>query len=250
MSGWTLAFQVVNFLILALLLHRFLFKPVTAMIVRRQREIEAASKEAETTKRTAEESRARYDAEREKLMAEREKLLGELRGRVAQERDKTLGQARAEAATILEAARAEIARERGEAAARLADTAVGLAVDLAKRLLEQAAGADIAETLLQRACDHLESMPPERLRSLRDELKSSAAALEVATSPALAAEAEVRWGHRIAKDLDVGTAVRFVADAALVAGAELRFPHTKLSFCWRDGLNAAREELADHADRR
>jgi F-type H+-transporting ATPase subunit b len=47
MSGWTLAFQIANFLVLAAVLHRFLFKPVTAMIARRQDEMDAARKEAE-----------------------------------------------------------------------------------------------------------------------------------------------------------------------------------------------------------
>jgi F-type H+-transporting ATPase subunit b len=250
MSGWTFAFQVVNFLILALVLYRFLFKPVAAMVARRQSEMDAGSKEAESAKQAADESRAHYEGEREKLRAERESLLGELRAQVGKERDQTIAQARAESAIILEAARAEVGRERVDAAGQLTDAAVGLAIDLAKRLLEQVGIVDVAETLLQRACDHIESMPAERLRALGDELKGAQASLEVATSPALPAEAEARWAERIARDLDAGAAVKFVADAALIAGAELRFPHTKISFCWRDGLRAAREELVHHADAR
>lgn len=248
MSIWTFAFQVVNFLILALVLRHFLFRPVTAMIAKRQGEIERASKEAEAAKRAADETHARYDDELAKLRLERERLLEDVRVQIAREREAATGQARAEAARILEAAGAEIARQRADVAGRLVDQAVGLGANLAKRLLEQVADTGIAEILLQRACDHLESMPAERLRALRAELQSGAAPLEVATSPALEAAAVTRWGQRIARDLDSGTQVRFVADAALIAGAELRFPQTKISFCWRDGLAEARRELVSRAD--
>jgi F-type H+-transporting ATPase subunit b len=251
MSVWTLSFQVANFLVLAAVLYRFLFKPVTAMIARRQVEIESARKEAESGKRAAEESRAHYEKEVEKLHTERETSLAELRAQAARDRAATLEQARSEAARILESAKGTIAEERGDAAARLADAAVGLAADLSKRLLQQAAGPSIAEILLQRVCDHLESMPTDRLRALREELaRGSANSLEVATAPSLTPEAEARFAGRIATDLDTARAVRFVADPDLIAGAELRLPHTKISFSWRDGLAAAREELVAHADGR
>jgi hypothetical protein len=127
---------------------------------------------------------------------------------------------------------------------------VELAADLAKRLLEQVAGTGIAEALLQRTCDHLEHMPADRLRSLREELAHDGASLEVATAPPLDEQAQARWSQRIAADVATGAPVRFVSDERLIAGAELRFPHTKISFCWRDGLGAARQELAHHADGR
>src|SRR5579872_4966988 len=169
MSGWTFAFQVVNFLILALVLRRFLFKPVAAMVARRQGQIEATARDAESAKRAAEESRTLLDAEGEKIRTEREGKLAEARAELGRERDEGLARARSEAGAILEGARAEIARQRTDAVARLADEAVELAIDLARRLLEQAAGPEVCEILLQRACDHLENLPKERLRSLREE---------------------------------------------------------------------------------
>lgn len=251
MSLWTLAFQVANFLVLAAVLHRFLFKPVTAMIARRQGEIDGAHQEAEAGKRAAEEARIKYEKEIEKLRAEREAALAEARAQAVRDRDAVLEKARGEAARIVDSARGSIESEREDAAARLADAAVGLAADLSKRLLQEAAGKDIAELLLQRVCDHLEAMPAERLQALRDELaRGAAGGLEVATAPSLSAEAKARFAGRIAKDLDTASAVRFVADPDLIAGAELRLPHTKISMSWRDGLAAAREELVAHADGR
>jgi F-type H+-transporting ATPase subunit b len=248
MSVVTLGFQIVNFLVLAAVLRRFLFRPVAAMIARRQSEIDSVRQEAESGKRAAEESRARYERDVDRVHAEREALLAEARAEATRERATALEQARAEAARLLDEARGTIDRERSEAAARLADTAIRLAADLAKRLLQQATGHAAAEGLVERVCEHLEAMPADRLDALREELRSaSVGSFEVATAPALSPEAEARFGARLAKDLGTASAARFVADSDLVAGAELRLPHTRISFSWRDGLKAAREELSAHA---
>lgn len=249
MSLWTLGFQTANLLILAAVLRRFLFKPVTMTIARRQSQVDAASREAEAAKRAADESRAHFELERAKLQAQFDAMAAELRAQIGKEREKLAQQARSEAGALLESARAEIDRERREAAARTAGDAVALGVRLAARLLQQAAAAPIAETLLEQACAHLESLPIERRRSLSEEVARGAGLLEVATAPALSPEVQGRWAQRIARDLGGTPDVRFVADPDLIAGAELRFAHTRISVCWRDGLTDAREELA-HADGR
>ncbi|HXX69928.1 MAG TPA: hypothetical protein VEK07_22300 [Polyangiaceae bacterium] len=250
MSLWTLAFQTANFLVLAAVLKRVLFRPIAAMVAHRQEQIEAASKEVQSARRSAEESRVHYEQERDKLRATFDAMGTELRAQVAQERAKLAQQSRAEASALLESARVEIERERREAAAHTAADAVTMGVELATRMLELSAGPRIAETLLGQVCDHLESLPVDRRRMLSEEVARGAGTLEVATAPALAPDAQQRWGQRISQDFEGSPAVRFVTDPQLIAGAELRLLHTKISICWRDGLDAAREELARHADGR
>lgn len=250
MSLWTLAFQTVNFLVLAAVLKRVLFKPIAAMVSRRQEQIAAASKEVESARRDAEASRTHFEQARDDLRASFDAMGVELRAQIAQERAKLAEQARAEASALLESARGEIEREREEAAERIASDAVSLGVRLATRMLELSSGPEIAETLLEHVCGHLESLPIERRRLLSEEVARNTGSLEVATAPGLAPEAQRRWAQRIAADFDGSPAVHFVTDPRLIAGAELRLSHTKISVCWRDGLDAAREELARHADGR
>jgi len=52
-SLWNMGLQTVNFVILALLLNRFLFKPVRAVLAKRQETIEASMREAEAKKAEA-----------------------------------------------------------------------------------------------------------------------------------------------------------------------------------------------------
>jgi F-type H+-transporting ATPase subunit b len=248
MNSWTLLFQAINFLVLAAVLRRFLFRPVTAAIAKRQRDIEAASERAERSKRAADESRAGYEEERRKLEVEVENARAQLTAELAQEREASAQRARLEAAALIGAARADIDREREDAAVQTVDAAAALGLKLATRLLEQVAGSAVAEALLENVCRQIEGLPGDRLRALQAEIDGGSTPIEVATAPALGADAHSRWAKRIGDDLGGVAPVRFVSDAALLAGAELRLPRTKISVCWRDGLDAARRELARHAD--
>ncbi len=248
MSAWTFGFQVVNFLALAALLRRFLFRPVSAMIAKRQQELEHAAAEEARVQKEAADLRLRMDAARSENERARESILAGAREQAAHERDEALAQARREAAAIAEAARGELENEREKAAEAMANQAGELAMGIARRLLEQVATAPVADAFLERLCGHLDALAPERRSSLRAELDG--AELLVATAPELSADVARRWSGSIGEHLGGRPGVRFVRDDSLIAGAELRFPHTTLSFCWRDGLRAAREEVFRHADGR
>jgi hypothetical protein len=126
--------------------------------------------------------------------------------------------------------------------------AVDLGTAIARRLLEQVRTAGIAEAFLERLCERLDELPTDRKASLRTELADEE--LLVATAPGLGPEAQGRWLADIAKRLGNEVRVRCIRDDALVAGAELRFLHTTLSFSWRDALQAASVELLRHGDDR
>ncbi len=245
MSGWTLVFQIVNFVVLAAVLRRFLFKPVAAMVAKRQQNLAATAAEGERVRREAEALRLNADKALAEAVEIRERALAEGRAQIAREREETLAKARQEASSTLDVARHEIDRERDKAADAAATGALDLAAVIARRLLEQVSATSLVDAFLARLCEHLDGASEESKRALRDDL--GARELLVATAPPLGPDAGPRWRADIARRLGDGVAIRLVADDALVAGAELRFPHTTLSFCWRDGIKAAREELARHA---
>jgi F-type H+-transporting ATPase subunit b len=111
MSGWTLAFQIINFLVLAAVLQRFLFKPVTRIVAKRQQEIGALTAEAEKAKAAAEEARQRYERELAGTAAERERALALAREEAGKERERLVVQANQEAKALVDAGRATLERE-------------------------------------------------------------------------------------------------------------------------------------------
>lgn len=241
MSGWTLLFQVVNFLVLAALLRRFLFKPVMAMVAKRQQAIEHATSEGERLRHDAAEIHASAEAALEAAAETRDRALSEARAQAEREREAALGETRREAQTILDAAKRDVEVERERAADAMAGGAVVIGTALARRLLGQMITAPIADAFLARLCEDLDRLSDERKRALREDL--GAQDLIIATAPPLGPAAAGSWRGEIASRLWPDLSLRNVSDESLVAGAELRFPHATISFCWRDAIETARKEM-------
>jgi len=138
----TLLIQAVNFLILILLLSRFLFRPLTEFLRQRaegiQRSLQEAAAAREAAARAQEEHRAQIQAAQREAAALREQVQRE----VETERQRLQAAARAEAERLLADARREIAAETRRAKASLRDEAVTLSLAAAERLLGRALTAE------------------------------------------------------------------------------------------------------------
>ena len=71
---WTLAFQLLNFAVLLLVLLRLLFRPVREIMERRAAEIQAALDAADQARAEADRLAAGMDGERERLQARRAEM--------------------------------------------------------------------------------------------------------------------------------------------------------------------------------
>lgn len=157
---WGLTLQAINFAVLAWLLHRFLYRPVLAMIDQRQALVEKDFHEARAAKRAAEVHLKGYEQRLTEIAAERERLLAEARTHIEVERREVLVHAEAEAAATIENQRRALEEERRAAADALGERAVELGLELARQLLGQLSAATVAEALLEGICRRLAELPP------------------------------------------------------------------------------------------
>jgi F-type H+-transporting ATPase subunit b len=134
----TLIIQAVNFLILILLLSRFLFRPLTGFLRERAEGIRRSLEEATAAREAAvsahEEHRAAILAAQREAAALREQTQRD----VETERQRLQAAARAEAERLLAQAREEIAAETRRARATLREDAVSLSAAITERLLGRA----------------------------------------------------------------------------------------------------------------
>lgn len=130
---WTL----IIFVLLAWLLAKFAFKPITAAVEAREKAledaIEGAKKDRESAAQLLDEHRRQIEAAR----GEAQKLIAE--GRAAAEKMRTdlLEQTRREQQDMLDRARSEIELEKDRAIAQLRREAVDLAIAGASKVVEQ-----------------------------------------------------------------------------------------------------------------
>lgn len=237
----TFLFQIVNFLVLAAVLRYWLYRPVQAMIGRRQREIEAPLAAAAADRTKAAELVADVQRQHEAALGERNRLLLQAGSDAQARRDQVLADARRAADDLLRSEREAIERERAAAESALRAHAAALAVRTAARLLATCgATADATQHLLGEALRAVESMAgPTAAHASNGHF-----AVQVVTAVQLEPAGRDAVATRLHRTLGDRADVRFVEDAALIAGAEIHLPTAVVRQTWRQQLALAERELA------
>lgn len=236
---WTLAFQLVNVLILVALLARFFFRPVAEIVAKRKAEIAAALAAADAAQKQADALKEKRDAALADVGREREHLIAAAEADAGARKAAILAAAGDEVAALRRNADAAIGREREVAQHALTDHAADLAVSIAERLLTRVPPERIALAFLDGLVTELAALPEERRAVL-----SAAERLEVASAAALPAADEAAVRARLAAALGAGPALEFRTDPALIAGLELRAAGLVVRNNWGADLDVIRKEVS------
>jgi F-type H+-transporting ATPase subunit b len=242
-SAWNVALQGLNFLVLVWLLQRFLFKPVRAVLAKRQEAIAAAVHEADARKAEADRDIELYRAKAAGVADEaaraRAEAIAAAEGDVRRIRDDGVRQLQTE----MDRARARLDRERVEALAALQAHAGKLAGVIAMRLLREVA-PDSDALFLWRATASIDALDPSA--------RASAAArfvmgpIETISSRPLDDSTRNRFEQWLAHLAGVSVKSTYRVDEELIAGVELRLPSGVWRANWRDSVDRIRTELTSH----
>jgi F-type H+-transporting ATPase subunit b len=214
----TVAAQIVNFLVLVWLLQRFLYRPITRAMARREERIETRLSEAKAAREEVEAQAGRLREQQQALEASREELLSEAR----QEADAVRARLEDDVRKEMEARRKtwqdHLEDEREAFATRLRQRAGHQVIDIVGRVLRDYAGSDLAGQVAGTFADRLASLDAEE----RDKLKQAAGRAEgparVESSVALKPGPRSRITRAIhacvARDIDV----EYHEDADLLLG--------------------------------
>jgi F-type H+-transporting ATPase subunit b len=174
---WTFVFQVVNFLVLVAILRWLLYSPLRAAIDRRREANARAQAEAEAARREATALQATLDQQLADLERRREAVVLEARDRAEADRQALVAGAEAAIRRRREEVEQELARERDEALRSLRGELVHSAVELAGRLLGEAADSTLQRQLAGRLVEELRRIPDDVRGRLRGEWDDGEAAV-------------------------------------------------------------------------
>jgi F-type H+-transporting ATPase subunit b len=237
----TFLFQVVNFLVLVLVLRRWLYRPVLAMIERRQQETQAPLAAAATDRKAAADLRADAERLQADARAARENALAGAAKESQVRREALLDEARRAADELAARRRDELAQERAGVEAQLRARAAEVAVAIAERLLASAGCASATQRLLDEAVEAVEAMDPRQRAAPAD---SAGLRVEVLTAMPLEPSSRNDVTDRLRRALGDDVSVGFAEDPALIAGAEIHLPTAVVRQSWRDQLAEARRALS------
>jgi F-type H+-transporting ATPase subunit b len=240
---WTLALQTVNVLILVWILGRFFFRPVMAIVARRQEEASKLLGDAAAARDQAAEIRAAAERERAGIAAEKGRLASEASAAAEKLKADLLTVAAEEAARMKSEAKLAIERDRAASGEAMLAGAADLSVEISTRLLGRVRPGEVLAGFLDDLRRALRSLPPDARASLLAATAESPIVIVVAQPLAPEGEEAVRTTLREA--LGAIPALAFRVDAGLIAGVELEGRNVDIRNSLRADLQRIRQELAD-----
>lgn len=169
---FTVAAQIVNFLVLVALLRRFLYGPIVRAMEQREEELAERQRQAEAKLAESERLAQRHEHELETLMRDREQRISAARDDAERERSRLLAESR----DAIQRRRAEwlegFGRERHDLLQQLQQDAGHAALHVARRALEHLADDGLEDRLIHVFQSQLDRIPQSRrdpiVRSMHD----------------------------------------------------------------------------------
>lgn len=245
---WTLAIQAVNFLVLAWLLNRVLYRPVKAVIDRRQVTSERALKQAEVATKNHEAEQAKLKALQARLEAEREHELSEFHKSLQTERKDVLRKAADEAAETVRQARGDADAERQKILENLKQEIATLAAEMAEKIMSSEGQTFQAASDPRRTETVLKEMPAVKIDRLAKDIRSGPTGIVVVTAAPLSDSGKTEWSAMLERLFGEASQPEFQVDAEILGGVALRFPHSELSLTWAHYLKDAKNALLEASD--
>jgi F-type H+-transporting ATPase subunit b len=166
-NWWTFLFEALNFVVLAYVLHRLLYRPLREAIDKRRQANVQAQAEAEKARKEAEMLQQRL---REQLAAaeqQRQELVHQAHEQAEAERKQLLVDTERATQRRQEEVRQSIAWEREQALKSLRQELIGQAIQLTERLLSQAVDRTLHQQLAIRLVERLRQVAEANSESLR-----------------------------------------------------------------------------------
>ena len=175
---WTFLFEVLNFVVLAFVLQRLLYRPLRAAIDKRKAENDKARTDAEAAHKDAEIARAELATKLAEADKERQELLRKAAEQGEAEKTKRLAEADTAAKVVREQAHKEADQLRSDTIAALEGEIRELAIGLAERILTQSCTVSLNGQLAHRLIETIRAVTGDERERVRRDTGTGAAVVE------------------------------------------------------------------------
>jgi len=217
----TVVAQIVNFLVLVWLLQRFLYRPITDAMAKREARIETRLSEAKKARETVEAEAADLQDKRETLDARRDEILREAREDADALRKKMEDELDTEMQARRETWEDQLAEARDDFAAKLQQRAGHQVLNIVERILKDYTDTDLAEHVAGRFAERLATLDTKARDKLQAAAKRADRPFRVDSSVPLKPAMRGRITRAIHKHITPDVAVDYDQDADLMLGMRL-----------------------------
>lgn len=230
---FTLTAQIVNFLILLVLLKKFLFGPLRSIMDKREETVTSRLHEAQQTLTEAEAKDELYRQKLEELEARKAEMMRRARDEAEQYKKDLLHQAREEVNKIQESWEDSIRHEKEIFFSEMHRRTSTAIVELLKQIIKDLADSSLEEQTVNKLLAHLEKLDDEeKRRAIRAALDYGNGELIVNSSFPLSEQQRKKLKTKLTEVFSIDLACRFEVLTTMGFGIELR------TDAWKIGWNA------------
>jgi F-type H+-transporting ATPase subunit b len=243
-NWFTVAAQIVNFLILVALLKRFLYGPIVAAMSAREGKIAAQLTEAQQKREAAEQEEAALRQKIREIEEQRQEMLAEAERHADAHKQELFAKARQEVEQIRQKWAASLTRERETFLQNLKQRLAQEVLAISRRALQEMANLDLEQRLTDAFLDHLQLLSPEEQTAIRESIQETGGELLLTTAFELSEEIRQKVTARVQEQFGPDLALRFATSEELLAGIELLTSSRKLAWSLGNFLDTLEEDLS------
>jgi F-type H+-transporting ATPase subunit b len=240
---FTVAAQVVNFLILVVLLKKFLYGPITQAMAAREAKIQAHITEAETRRQEAVAIETEVQRRLQELEDKRQVLAAQVEAEVAEQKKALQEAARQEVGKYRQGWLQALSREKSAFAQTLQERCSHQAFTLARLILQELGDLSLEERFIQVFFDKLRQLQPDDEQAFRESLTESGGAAVVASAFQLAEATQAKLLTAVQAQFGPQVTLQFETDPSLILGLELKTRSRKLSWTAERSLHSLEEQV-------
>ncbi|MGD2103672.1 MAG: F0F1 ATP synthase subunit delta [Anaerolineae bacterium] len=221
----TIAFQVVNFLVLAGALYYFAFRPVMERVRERRAEKQETMRRLKEDRQEAQRLRQRLEERLSEAETEAEDIVTEAQKRAEAQRRQMLDDVEEDIEEMLGDAREDVQHMRQQAVDEFHDELIDAILDVGTTVIKQAAPPEVHDSLVSELNDRIWEMggeEMERVRAFRRSLGERTPTAHVTTADPLSSEQQGELARTLTALADRTVDIQIETDPSLGAGLRVR----------------------------
>ncbi|MGD8243858.1 MAG: F0F1 ATP synthase subunit delta [Anaerolineae bacterium] len=243
----TIAFQVINFLVLAVVLYRFVFRPVMGRVRERREERQALLEQTKQDRQEAERLRQELAERLSDAEQQADKIVTEGQKRAEAERQQMLEEIEGEIGSKLADARQDVQRMRRQAVDEFHEELIDAILHVSAQVIGQASPEEMHHALLQQLTDRIWEMgreEMERVRAFRRSLGERTPTAYVTTARTLTSQEQGELARTLSALADRSIDIQMEIEPSLAAGMRVRLADIVVDNSIAGRLGALREETS------
>jgi F-type H+-transporting ATPase subunit b len=242
---FTVAAQIINFLILVVLLKRFLYAPIIRVMNEREQNIAAKLEHARITKEEADREMETYRQKMDELHQNRQQLFDKAQSEVETWRLENIEKARVDVDEAQQRWRQALQQQQEAFISELRHRSTDQVLVLARKALADLANADLEKQIVAIFIERVQDLDEENITRLKEAAKNSEKELVVSSAFELDPEMQETMKIAIAEKMNGADEVAFEVSPETICGIELKASDYVVSWSLKSYLDSLAERISD-----